>query len=468
MIFAGFEFVGRSIDDNRTGSFAENAYLMQIETCENIVFENNVIHDSYENDVVKLNNYAKNCTFRGNIMYNPQPRGGHQIMDINNTFDTIIEDNIFFIDYVSSGRTEPGTAKRENDPDRYGDEKTQGNPSGFLMIKSSVGRMQIENGTYTVEEASEMVTNRVTISRNIFYNYVGQADYSFIGLGEDGQSFDEVKNVLIENNLFLMNEVKNKTTKRTETELDEAKYYTRSAGMITIKSASNVMIRANTATGWTQYGGHGTNTNDWQAGGFFVKIGHEQFPYDTVNGEIPYTWQSNDHITIENNIVEADLLQNSVDWTGTHKTYNIMGILVGGRPEWLEDSIVNNNCYWDDGYANTWVDGKGLNKDLGKFLYDGENNALTYSMDENKIVAKSLINMKHKKDDITLVYLSNGKINGKFKTIEKARLSLAEQFTKPQDKSSPVIDRATNNMPTRDIMYNKRSKKTPDIGAFEF
>ncbi|MDR1917783.1 MAG: hypothetical protein LBQ05_02235 [Christensenellaceae bacterium] len=496
ILFAGFEFVGRSIVDGRTGSFAENAYLMQIEMCENVGFENNIIHDSYENDVVKLNNFCKNCFFRGNIMYNPQPRGGHQIMDINNVNDTIIEDNIFFIDYVSSGRTEPGYAKRENDPDTYGQEATQGNPSGFIVIKSSVTRMRIEDGKITVAQGAEEVTNNITIARNIFYNYVGQTDYSFIILGEDGQSFDEVKNAVIENNLFVANEPVNKTRTRGDDplappgEAEEAAYYSRMAPIISVKSASYVTIRANTVTGWFQSGWHGSNSVG-ATNGFFIRIGHEHFDYTVVQRDedgniikdeagkdvtqtIPYTWQSNDHLVIENNIIQCDLLQNGTDWTGTHKKYVIMGLLAVGKKEYLEDSFINNNLFWDAGTANNWNEGKNrTNQEAGVYLYEltvpeelALADAITYAMDENKIVADSLIEGDHSKGNVPLLYLKDGKINGGYKTIEKARLAFAKKFAKPKNKTSPAYGAASSSMPKYDIMYKKRTYAR-DIGAFE-
>lgn len=188
---AGFVFTGV---DGPT-----DPYLIQItlDTSFDIVLENNVFHDSYSNDIIKLNDRAHHITVRGNMFYN-QPAGGDEHMDINTVHDIVVEDNVFFNDFAGSGRP----LNNDTHP--------------FVLIKNS---------------GSEFVSTGFDVRRNVFLNWEGASDQPFLLLGEDGQSFHEAESALVENNLFIGNAPNPLTA------------------AFAIKGARDITFRANTITG---------------------------------------------------------------------------------------------------------------------------------------------------------------------------------------------------------------------------
>lgn len=189
----GFEIYGQP---------GHSEYLIHVSwaTTQNVTFKDNIIHDSYDNDLIKVNDRVKNVNFTGNLMYNPFPSvsQGNELMDINTVTDIRLEDNIFLNDFAWSGRTS----------------NNQLHP--LILIKNS---------------GSQKTSERFQVHRNIFLNWDGRPDQPFLLLGEDAKPFHEAEDVLIENNLFIGN---------SDVPIEAA---------FGVKCAKNVTFRANTIAG---------------------------------------------------------------------------------------------------------------------------------------------------------------------------------------------------------------------------
>jgi hypothetical protein len=136
-----------------------------------LTFADNIFHDAIDEDLLKIRSRARSITVRGNVFYNQGSNEQH--IDANSVTDVVIEGNVFFNDFAASGRTDDGTTKH------------------FIVVKDS---NEGEDGLRGSEG--------ITIRRNVFLSWQGDEE-SFVGIGNDGKSYHEAKQVRIERNLLV-------------------------------------------------------------------------------------------------------------------------------------------------------------------------------------------------------------------------------------------------------------------------
>jgi len=166
----------------------------------NITIKNNIIHDSFNNDLLKINNGAENINVVCNMFYNQGDSDEH--IDINSAKNVKVTGNLFFNAFEKSNRT---ITKKS---------------ASYIVVKDSNNK---EDNLLGAED--------ISIDGNIFFNWQGSHGHGFILVGEDGKDYYEANKVSIFNNLFLGN---SKISMRSP---------------LGIKGAKNVYFYNNTITG---------------------------------------------------------------------------------------------------------------------------------------------------------------------------------------------------------------------------
>ena len=139
-----------------------------------ITLANNILHDSFNNDILKINNGASQIRVSGNLFYNQT--GSDEHIDINSVDDVIVEDNVFFNNFAASGRN------NANDT------------ASFVVVKDS-----------NASDDEYLGARNVVIRRNVFLNWEGSTGSGFILFGEDGTANFGAYDSRAENNLLIGN-----------------------------------------------------------------------------------------------------------------------------------------------------------------------------------------------------------------------------------------------------------------------
>jgi hypothetical protein len=165
-------FRGLQIMHTGAGATGIVVYVGGSET-HHIEFRDDILHDSYGDDVLKILDGANNVTVRDTLVYNQG--NNEQLVDVNSAKNVVIEDSIFFNDFQASGRPDTKTTK------------------AFIVAKDSNGKSDGVLGSA-----------HVSIKRNVFLNWEGGLE-EIVAVGNDGKPYYEAKNVNIVNNLMIGN-----------------------------------------------------------------------------------------------------------------------------------------------------------------------------------------------------------------------------------------------------------------------
>lgn len=173
---AGITIEGFDIAHSGAGASALVVHIQDGGSTETrrITLRDNILRDSWNNDILKINNGASEIRVIGNLFYNQQ--GSDEHIDINSVDDVLVEGNVFFNNFAASGRT------NANDT------------AAYIVVKDSNGN-----------DDEYLGARNVSVRRNIFLNWQGSSGSNFLLFGEDGHPYHEAFDCVAENNLFIGN-----------------------------------------------------------------------------------------------------------------------------------------------------------------------------------------------------------------------------------------------------------------------
>ena len=413
--FSGFEIYGEGVDNTLVKG---SEYIIHISnnTTRDITFEDCIIHDSYNNDMVKINGHPRNITFSNCVFYNQCPRGGDQFFDIIGASNVIIEKSIFFNHYESSERGGTFPSNQNIPADEF-----LTRSQGFILVKN-------------MSERNRGVD--VSIRKNVFFNWTGRPDVCFIILGE-GVSSDETsfvhyqaENIDIENNLFLYNPYNGTDTigKR---------------GMLLAQSVRNLKVRANTVLGT-------------RPGGLYATRGFMIYTHRSAinKGELPSIgWEFTNNIFCDNQA-----------WTGDNRP--ILSFVSNTSPPFEDDGtgkavagsyLLLNNLYWAGGVMGDWIIHPSTGADRTKLIVAEDSQRIETDPKLPADFTNMVLPIRNPQND---VFLSGNQ------TIREEFVRLVLKYAVPQSGGAGIGKSDWRYMPQDDILDNPRSK-SPSVGCCE-